>query len=504
MSGTAFARRLDASEPVNIWAVPDMAILSAGRTKPPALAPELFGSIWPLLQDLGEGAGAPADYVAISALGVAASLIGGKRRVRPFSTGEWSEPCILWVATVGDPSSNKSPAIDAATGPLRGMESDHAEDHRIALMSFEAVAQRAKAERKEWEKSVDEAQKSGSDTPDLPDSAVTPDEPQRRRLLVQDGTPEAVAAILAGNPSGTLHLRDELAGWLSSFDRYSPGGREFWLEAYGGRQFTIDRKGAKAALRIPFNGVSVLGGIQPEKLVDCLLHGADDGLVARFLWAWPDAIPYQRPRQVADMQRLERAYRRLDGLRAGSSLNGDPAPVTLSLNAGAADIFEAWVRDHQATLGEAASLYKGFCGKLKGTVLRLSLVSELLKWADSDEGREPVEVSPQTIFAAIEFAETYAKPTALRVFGDAALPPVERNAAALGRYVQKARLAKLNARDTRRNCGIPALKDTQALSDAIDFLVEADWLRAAPSRAGSNPGRQSSDYLVNPGVLANG
>lgn len=500
MTGAALAKRFDTAEPVNIWAVPDMSVLSAGRTKPPVLAPDLFGSLWPLLEDLGEGSGAPSDYVAISALGVAASLIGGKRRVRPFSTGGWSEPCILWVATVGDPSSNKSPAIDAATGPLRGMESDHAEDHKLSLMSFEAVAQRAKAERKDWEKLVEEAAKSGGDTPDLPPGAVIPDEPQRRRLMVQDGTPEAVAAILAGNPSGTLHLRDELAGWLSSFDRYSPGGREFWLEAYGGRQFTIDRKGARAALRIPFNGVSVLGGIQPEKLVDCLLHGADDGLVARFLWAWPDAIPYKRPRQVADMERLERVYRRLDGLRSSYSPTGEAMPVTLALDAKAADIFEAWVGEHQSAMGEAASLYKGFCGKLKGTVLRLSLVSELLKWADGTDGREPEEVSPQTVVAAIKFAEDYAKPTALRVFGDAALPPVERNAAALARYVQREGLAKFNARDTRRKCGIPALKDAHALSAAIEFLADADWVRAAPSRSGPNAGRQSSDYLVNPGV----
>lgn len=104
----------------------------------------------------------------------------------------------------------------------------------------------------------------------------------RRRRQLMDATPEAVGAILAGNPQGTLHFRDELAGWLMSFDRYSPGGREFWLEAYGGRRFVIDRKGsAKGPITIPFNGVSVCGGIQPAKLADALLASPDDGLVAR-------------------------------------------------------------------------------------------------------------------------------------------------------------------------------------------------------------------------------
>src|SRR4029453_7082791 len=71
--------------------------------------------------------------------------------------------------------------------------------------------------------------------------------------------------------------------------------REFWLEAYGGRPYCVDRKGAKAPLLIPFNGVSVLGGIQPAKLASALLDSPDDGLVARFLWAWPGKVAFPRP-----------------------------------------------------------------------------------------------------------------------------------------------------------------------------------------------------------------
>jgi hypothetical protein len=500
MNAPAIRERHNSAPPVSLFRAPDMAILSGGRTKPPPLPAEMFGDIWPLVRDLADGAGAPADYVALSMLSVGASLIGGKRRVRPYDTSDWSEPAILWIGAVGDPSSNKSPAIDAATSPLRGMEGDHADGHRVALMLFEASAQRAKAERKNWEADVAAASKDRGETPPLPDAAVIPDEPERRRLLVQDGTPEAVAQILSGNPAGTLHLRDELAGWLSSFDRYSPGGREFWLEAHGGRPFVVDRKGAKAALRVPFTGVSVLGGIQPEKLVDCLLSGADDGLVARFLWAWPDAIPYQRPRRVADVHRLERIYRRLDGLRFGMGAKGDDVPITLPLEGSAGDLFEVWVREHQATLSDTASLFKGFCGKLQGTVLRLSLVSELLRWADGNDRVEPDEIKAETVIAAIEFAETYAKPTAMRVFGDAALPPVERNAAALARYILKSQPRGLNARDMRRTCAIPALKDAERMADAIEALVDADWLRPAPARAGDTPGRARSDYDVNPAI----
>jgi putative DNA primase/helicase len=459
---------------------------------------DLFGGAWQLLSDLAEGAGSPVDYVAIGFLASAASLIGGKRRVRPFSTSNWSEPCIIWTAAVGDPSANKSPALDAATYPFCGMEADHALDHADALRDYEAQCERASHEQAAWKDDVKAAQKEKRSTPPKPDAAVFPDEPVRRRLKVVDATVEALGPILAGNPQGFLHYRDELAGWFSSFDRYTTGGREFWLEAYGGRPFTIDRKGAKAPLHIPFNGVSVLGGIQPEKLSDCLT-GSDDGLAARFLWAWPESMPFRRPRQIADREQLDAIYRCLDGLAWGIGQSGERVPITLALDERAADLFEEWARENDKGIEDAGALYKGFCGKLKGMVLRLALVAEYLNWALRG-GAEPTSISAATVGAVVDFVDGYAKPTAVRVFGDAALPVVERNAAVLARYILRHKPRKINARDVRRTAGLPGLKDAQAVNDAFTQLVEADWLTATPHRAGETVGRQSSDFIVNPTV----
>ena len=56
-----------------------------------------------------------------------------------------------------------------------------------------------------------------------------------------------------------------------------------------------------------------------------------------------------------------------------------------------------------------------------------------------------------------------------------------------------------------------AIRTTIALPEnpnrpTLDTLVEAGWLHSFPSRAGDNPGRQKSDYLINPKVaeLAHG
>jgi hypothetical protein len=60
--------------------------------------------------------------------------------------------------------------------------------------------------------------------------------------MIGDTTPEALATLLRHIPKGLLLHRDELAGWLASFGRYTFGGgeQEFWIEAYGGRAYTVD------------------------------------------------------------------------------------------------------------------------------------------------------------------------------------------------------------------------------------------------------------------------
>jgi putative DNA primase/helicase len=97
--------------------------------------------------------------------------------------------------------------------------------------------------------------------------------------------------------------RDELAGWIGSFDRYSRGSAErgFWIETYGGRPYVIDRKQQKGEpISIPYLPVAVLGGIQPDRLGNLLLEGEDDGLSARLLYSWPDPIPPSPPRGSRD------------------------------------------------------------------------------------------------------------------------------------------------------------------------------------------------------------
>ena len=504
MTAATMRQAFDAAEEINVWPVPDLSVVNAGRRAPVSMPSELLGPAAGLVADIAEGTCSPVDYPALALLTVCASLIGGKRRVRPYRTSTWSEPCILWCGVVGDPSSRKSPALDSITDKLRDLERDHADQHKRFLRTYQEGNERAKAAKRQWQDAVEKAVKLGDNTPLMPDDAVEPDEPNRRRTIVMDATPEAMGAILAGNPQGTLHFRDELAGWLGSFDRYSPGGREFWLEAYGGRSFAFDRKNLlKGPLIIPFNGVSVLGGIQPAKLAAGLLSCPDDGLVARFLWSWPDKLPLvRRPRQIADVGALESLYRRLDGMEWATDSEGRDIALTLHLSDAAADIFERWEQDNALVDEDSAALFKSFVGKMNGVVLRLALVAEMLKWAWIG-GVEPKEISADSLIAAGQWVDDYAKPMAERVYGDAALPAVDRNAAVLARYIRKTGLRSINKRELKQSphkSRLPGLRDAAVMNEAVVFLVDAGWLVPNPSRDGDTPGKQRSDYLVNPAV----
>lgn len=493
----------NARAPSSEWTAPDMTLLNASRRAAVAMPVDILGPAAGTIQAIADGTATAIDYPACAYFAACASLIGGKRKVRPYTTSNWSEPAILWVGIVGDPSSRKSPALEAVIDPLRAIEQDGADAHKGALRDWREAETRARAVKADWEKSMAAAIKEGrASLPSMPREADEPEEPQRRRALVMDSTPEAMAAILAGNPQGTLHYRDELAGWLQGFERYAPGGREFWLEAYGGRSFVIDRKGAKGPLTVPFNGVSVAGGIQPGKLADCLLSGVDDGLVARFLWAWPDKLPFARPRRIADVGALEAAYRRLEGLHWGYDADGKNVAVTLPLSASAADLFEAWQTDNAETDSETSGLMKSFMGKLDGALLRLALTAEYSAWAWAG-GQEPREVSLSTMEAAASWIDDYAKPMAARVYGDASLPLAERNAATLARYIVKAGLRSINKRELKRSphkSALPGLRDAKHMDAAVEVLIDADWLRPAPTRDGEAPGRAMANYVVNPSV----
>ena len=85
---------------------------------------------------------------------------------------------------------------------------------------------------------------------------------------------EKVAELLArAAPKGLLIVRDELAGWIASMNGFNSGARAFWIEAYGGRPYRVERKTDPDPIVVPHLAVAVYGGTQPDKLARLLREG---------------------------------------------------------------------------------------------------------------------------------------------------------------------------------------------------------------------------------------
>ncbi|MGQ5702175.1 DUF3987 domain-containing protein, partial [Sandaracinobacteroides sp. A072] len=274
------------------WAAPDPRLLRAELPPAPELSlrdvlgPRLAG--W--VADAAEAKGAPPDYIFAALLAVAGSTIGNARWAAIWPG--WAEPPVIWTMCIGLPSAGKSPAIDAALQPLRNAERPLREAAETERKAWAEKAELAKLAEQTWKEAARAAIKAGETATDRPTGCDAGPPPHIPRLVVNDGTIERLGAILAQQPRGTLQMRDELAGWLEGMQRYSGGGsdRPFWLEAYGGRGFTVERMG-REPLTIDRLSIGVLGGIQPDRLKSLLFKSDDDGLLARFLPIWPEPAP---------------------------------------------------------------------------------------------------------------------------------------------------------------------------------------------------------------------
>lgn len=486
------------------WPEPDMSVLNSEPLRP-SFPYELLGPNWgQWAKDAAEAVSAPVDYVGATLLTTASSLIGTSRWASPWEG--WKEPAVLWTALIGSPSSNKSPAMDPAMDLIRELEKDFQPDYEDALHQWETDKMAAKLVRDKWEQESKQAVKEGVPIPHMPEAADAPLKPERTRLKVSDVTPEALGMLLASQPKGTLFYRDELAGWLGNFDRYGGkgGDRAFWIEAFGGRSYTVERvKHDGKPIQIDHLAVSVLGGIQPDRFESLMKSGDDDGLTARFLYVWPKRIPPKRPDCLPNRGAALRAFRKLSSLTltGNDPVNGDGEHVTLTLTSDAADLFQNWREQHAEN--EPEGRYASWWGKCPGMVLRVALILQHLWWSAENDYAQLEQISLSALDASLRLMENYLKPMAQLVYYGNAESLETVHAANLAREILKRKPQTINARDVYRNWNVPGLCDAESVHNAIEVMIEADWLSMDEATSGPQGGRRRGDYVVSPCLCQN-
>jgi len=495
------------------WPEPDMRLVSDDRPPAPTLDDDALPAGWEAwITAEAEACSCPRDYIAAALIGAASGWISNSRR--NAATADWNEPAHLWFALIGGPSTGKTPALRPMIDASRKLERDAEPAWHDALVKYERDAEVANAAKKLWCEEVGKAAKEKTSPPDRPIAAETPNKPPRPRVVTMDTSTEELQRLLADNPRGLLHVRDELAGWLGSFDRYGGEGadRGFYLECWNGAPYVCDRVKFNAVpLRIEHASLSIIGGMVPDRLRDALAE-ADDGLPARFIFIWPEPVPIaslveRGTTDAADRRNLlEKAARRLRGLKMGTNNHGKAEPIVLRIDHDAFALFDEQRAETMQRARAAAGLAGGWHGKNPGRLLRLALVFECLAWAAHDEqGCEPVSVSADAIVRAGGFID-YAGGMFERVIAGLAITRAQADAAQIARHVLAiakaaplgARLKPLNERQLYQHRGFTWARDPKGRAEAFSVLCDAGWVRR-PHADGH--GRPRGDWQVNPRIL---
>src|SRR5262245_59341650 len=210
---------------------------------------------------------------------------------RVKASSSWLEPMTCWVGIVGASGTGKTPGIDAVKRALAQIERDNQNNIAKLQREHESKVENARAARAHWKKQVEDAVEAGMPPTPMPENAADPGKFVTPRLHVSDGTIERFGELLQARPQGILRLTDELSAMFMNMSRYSGGqDNEFWLEAWNGNSYNVERIGR--TLHIEHLLIGVVGGLQPDKLAKSF-EGPADGMYARLLFSWPSEPAYQ-------------------------------------------------------------------------------------------------------------------------------------------------------------------------------------------------------------------
>ena len=447
-----------ADVPVDLW-----------NTFPPVPLPR--GVLPPLIEtyafEKAKQMGSDPAGLAMSALAVCATMIPDCIKLKPLEHSPWSESARLWVLLVGEVSSMKTPMMDDATYEMRRIDSEYIKAYNAALA--------------EWTEA---------------DKAERGEKPVMTRVKLDDVTIEKAVDIAANNPDGLGMYQDEIQALFGSIGKYSSNksgnsDRGHWLRSYNGQEVTVDRM-QRGTHHCEHFGLSVLGGIQPNKVREIADEGTDDGMLQRMNPVYlqeADTVIRDEPLSPR-VQEYNKLVRTLHGMprQMFGELTFTPEAREIFL-----DTINGSLKRYSSCFQAFNSQLTAHINKYRGMLLRLCLTFHCIENA----GRQLGDVDADTTRRAVRFLLDYLMPHALSFYLHV-LGFADNNdrLLAVANYILAHKPKELTNRMIRSGTQTFRHLDKHHFEQVFSQLNALGWIsRIGPKRAGEQP-----TWLVNPMV----
>ena len=495
----------------------------------------------------------PVDFVAVSLLSSLGSVLGTKVTIKPKPRGDWGVMSNLWSAVVGTPSMKKSPAYEAGLRPIsqlidKAKETSKCKDldkktvissinqkfkdlNEELIIKIRAEKLSAEQELKELKKELTKikgerereelflkiAKQEFRIEANKKNEVVNNEEIPEKRYQTDDTTIEALSDLEVNNPNGILVFRDELVGLFAFLEKDGGLGKPFFLEGWNGTgSYQVDRIG-RGPQFIPNHCLTVMGGIQPDKLIKYLepaIKGlGNDGLIQRFqLIVYPDVESWEYVDRIPDKDARNAVYsifESMDELNevslydigANTSDNYNKKPYFVFSDE-AQNIFREWMTllHKEKIPKEEHPIIQEHLSKYPKLLAGLALLFHVI---DGINLGSVGGVSKSAIEMAIEWCD-YLETHARRIYG-LVLHSSNFRASILANKLKnfpesdKWRTDGFSAREVFRK-NWKSLTDMQNIYEALDILNDACWVHVEEVEATVKGGRPTKRYWINPKI----
>lgn len=477
----------------------------------PTFPTDELGSLAPWVRAQSASLNVSEDLLGFAALGAISTSLGGRVRIH-IKDGWEDENVCLYLLGLADSSARKTPALDAASAPLRERIGELREELRSGVEQNDQLIRITEQEMAAVERLVAQGKSEKSDAHAVLDTLrELRDQPALPKALVGDVTLEALGKVMGEN-GGRMGLLESEAGFFKACAGLYGNGRAditLVLKAYSGTGHEIDRVG-RGHTWMPQTALTLTLIIQPgvvEHLEKDNPEFKSSGFLNRFLYALPSPMPpgsFETPGvpQLVGQAYCDRIRSLVDHVWTAETIRA------LQLTQGARKRFAEFYNQVEQDKVDGGQLYdvSEWAGKLCGQVARLAACLALY------DNHGASEISEDAMTRALNLAPY------LIVHARAAFALMSRDGDGGRKLLRDIldRLPQLLADDKtvtlrkiresfkgRRAAGSAGAVDAEAIKDALDELEELGWVAeipAPPRKPGQRGQRPSPKYDVHPWI----